>query len=75
MANDDRNQVCFEGEVRRVSYFDSERGRLLVSGMRLKRQLRIRSEDSQEVESVKYRLDGVDAKERWAENTIKSLLV
>lgn len=58
----DRIETSSDGKTKRENDIDSERVTLLVFGNCLKRQLQLRSEDSQEVETVLYRLDDAAVK-------------
>lgn len=72
-AMTDRTHVSADVEVAHASTFHSERVWLFVSEKSRKRPRQLRSEDSQEVGALKYRLDGVVAKERWSLTIIESL--
>lgn len=49
-ANIDRIQRFLDGEAKRPNDLDSEKGKLALSGTRLKHQLQLRSNDSQKIE-------------------------
>lgn len=71
-ARTDLVQVCLNKEVKCVIALDSDRVNLLVSEKSLKHPLQLRSDKIQEVEDLKYRLDGVFANERLSETINKS---
>lgn len=72
-ANIDSIQASLDDEIKRSNAIDSERVKLLVSEKILKRQLQLRTNDSEDDEDFKYRLDRAVAKERQSETIIKSL--
>lgn len=65
-AEDDQIKTSLDGEVQPANDVDSELIRSLISVESLKRQLQLRSEDIQEVEDLKYRLDGAEIKKHQA---------
>lgn len=65
-------QLYLEKEVKRVKALDSGSIKLLASDNRLKRQLHLRSGDSQEVEDLKYRLYGAVTEKHRPETILKS---
>lgn len=72
-ANIDSIQTFLDDAVKRTEALDSYRVKLLFSEKRLKHQLQLRSGDSEEVEDLKFRLDGAVTKERRSQTVNKSL--
>lgn len=73
-ARTGRIQVVHNSKLARADGFCSEHVRLLVSGKSFKSQLVLQSEHSQEVEDLKYQLDGAVAKERLSQTVNKTFL-
>lgn len=63
----DLTKIPSDGEMKLASEIDRDCVRLPVSGKSLKRQLELRSENSQEVEGLEYGLDSAVAKGRLAQ--------
>lgn len=61
-AKIDQIQVSLDDELERANGLESKRIRLLVSEKSAERQIQLMSEDSQEVDDLKYRLYRVVAK-------------
>lgn len=61
-AKADRIKAFLDGEKAGAIVLDGERVRLYISEESYKLQLQLRSEDIQEVEDLKYRLDDAIAK-------------
>lgn len=72
-AKNDWIQSSLNGKVARANAYDSKCVSLFVSEKELKRQLQLMSQYSQEVEDLKYRLDGAVAEAHRSQTIIGSL--
>lgn len=71
-AKVDRSQASLDGKTALVRALGGERASLPILKQSLKRELQLRSEDIEETEDLKYRLDDAVGRERRLEPIIKS---